>query len=159
MRSPRVVGRRARRLFVRTTADSRGGDSGVVLLEHEARVQNARFISQLARTKANLNVEWPKRFEGVGWPALAPWLRLRSASAPPPLRLHCASCLLLASLAPPPSASVAVAGRAAARHTSSPSRMRWECTQLLHQANLHRMHAWAVTWRAFRLSCYRPSAL
>ena len=36
---PRVVDRRAHRLFVRTTADSRGGGGGVVLLEHEACVQ------------------------------------------------------------------------------------------------------------------------
>ena len=97
---------------------------------------NTRFISQIARTKANLNVEWLKQFEGgvaSACAVAAPPLGLSSASAPrsassapPPLRLHCASCLLLASLAPLPSASVAVARRAAARDTSSPSRICWE---------------------------------
>ena len=83
---------------------------------------NARFISQLACTKANLNVEWLNRFEGGVASACAiapPPLRLRSASAPPPLRL-----LPPARLAR--SATFRVRrrhGRAAARHTSSPSRL------------------------------------
>ena len=55
----------------------------------------------------------------------SPPVRLRLASGSPPVRLRCASRLLLASLAPQPSASIAVAGHAAARHTSAPSRMRW----------------------------------
>ena len=83
---------------------------------------NARFISQLACTKANLNVEWLNRFEGgvaSACAVAAPPLRLRSASAPPPLRL-----LPPARLAR--SATFRVRrrhGRAAARHTSSPSRL------------------------------------
>ena len=94
---------------------------------------NARFISQLACTKANLNIEWLKRFEGgvaSACAVAAPPLRLRSASAPPPLRLRSASAPPPLRLLPPArlarSATFRVRrrhGRAAARHTSSPSRL------------------------------------
>ena len=69
---------------------------------------NARFISQLACTKANLNIEWLKRFEGgvaSACAAAAPPLRLRSASAPPPLRLAAPPPLRLRSASTAPLAS------------------------------------------------------
>ena len=123
---------------------------------------NARFISQLACTKANLNIEWLKRFEGgvaSACAVAAPPLRLRSASAPPPLRLRSASAPPPLRLLPPArlarSATFRVRrrhGRAAARHTSSPSRLSNALSAAPAPVNPHRMHAWAVTWRAFRLS-------
>ena len=120
---------------------------------------NARFISQLACTKANLNIEWLKRFEGgvaSACAVAAPPLRLRSASAPPPLRLRSASTAPLASCSPRslrylprPSPS-----RARRRETHFLSLSTLECAESAAPApvNPHRMHAWAVTWRAFRLS-------
>ena len=123
---------------------------------------NARFISQLACTKANLNIEWLKRFEGGVASACAP-LRCSAlrCSAPPPLRLRSASTAPLASCSPRslrylprPSPS-----RARRRETHFLSLSTLECAESAAPApvNPHRMHAWAVTWRAFRLSWVRST--
>ena len=121
-RGPRVVGRPAVPPSVASeqpqTAEEE--EAAVVLLSTKTRAQTRfDFATHAHQSESSFRAAKTIR-RGV-----EQGLRRRCASGSPPVRLRCASRLLLASLAPQPSASVAVAGHAAARHTSAPSRMRW----------------------------------
>ena len=132
-RGPRVVGRPAVPPSVASeqpqTAEEE--EAAVVLLSTKTRAQTRfDFATHAHQSESSFRATKTIRRgveQGLRCRCApgSPPVRLRLASGSPPVRLRCASRLLLASLAPKPSASVAVAGHAAASHTSAPSRMRW----------------------------------
>ena len=131
-------------VFEQATANSKGGSGRRALPgATRRRARSLLWISQLTRTKANVNLERLERFEGGVASACAP---LRCSAAP---LLRCSAAPLLRCAAAPLCRCAAARrcricrGRRATRYTS-PSRMR--CVggaglPLLHQVLCTHHHA------------------